>query len=254
MDKKTFFVILELIILAIFISGCTDLTEERPIESIPKVKAPVVSEADQTTTTLIHNPTENQTQQNPYYTRENCADACELRGYESGQCDWKDFPDFAKAWSKDVENIGPCTVHPLENHCGGVQCYCHCYNMNWDNLNVTFRTNFDVNGDATNNTWIAFDSDNDGDLEGMCFSYKYNYKQVLSYFNCKHTSNYNFKAYYHCLPPKEGDYPSQFILLEENDQNIIYVFDQECSIAELSLKSLEPYRSNNQEHYIISRG
>lgn len=47
-QKNTFVIILGVIILIIFISGCTKLVEEKPIEPTPTVKKPVVSEANQT--------------------------------------------------------------------------------------------------------------------------------------------------------------------------------------------------------------
>jgi len=46
-QKNMLFIILGIVILIIFISGCTKLVEEKPIEPTPTIKEPIVSEADQ---------------------------------------------------------------------------------------------------------------------------------------------------------------------------------------------------------------
>ncbi len=175
------------------------------------------------------------------FTEKGCEESCISRGYEGGQCDWDNFAIMARDWAKDVENIGPCRLNPYDNHCSG-GCVCQCYNEKWDNFKVNFRTNAVSADKFDNNTWVALDLNNDGKLEGYCYT---DTKRVMREDNGR---------YFLGMTPFKGqagvykDTGNSLPYLLVSHSNIIE-FYKPCSIAETSVLPLDPYKSSQQESY-----
>lgn len=179
------------------------------------------------------------------YTSGNCHINCKDKGYEGGQCDWPDSIEKTFPIWKDIKNIGNCEAD-TSNHCSGGNCDCICYNNNWDYINVTFRTNLEIGKEVNENTWIALDTDGDKNLEGWCYSGD-NETMSEEYLRASFKAWYALNQTISIYVNRDNHFP--FLKVNTNGKDSIKEFYKPCSTAETSIKTKEPYKSNNQETY-----